>query len=76
MPLISVIVCSKQDHSWDDHERNIKKTVMESHEYIRIDNRFNAHSLCSAYNEGVSKALGEILVFVDGGCCRGVIEIK
>ena len=46
------------------HERNVKKTINTPHEYIRIDNRSNSHSLCSAYNEGVSKSRGDILVFV------------
>lgn len=62
--MISVIVCSRQDPSWDDHERNIAATVGTAYEYLRIDNRDNAHGICSAYNEGVMRAQGDILVFV------------
>ncbi len=62
--MISLIVCSIKDPSWNDHERNIKATIGVDYEYIRIDNRDNRHCICSAYNEGVSRAQGDILVFV------------
>jgi glycosyltransferase involved in cell wall biosynthesis len=62
--MISVIVCSKTDPDWLDHQRNIKGTIGTAYEYIRIDNRDNTYGLCSAYNEGVHRAKGDILVFV------------
>jgi len=61
---ISVIVCSKQAPEWDLHKRNIDKTVEYDYEYIRIDNRSNNFGLCGAYNHGVAKSQGDILVFV------------
>jgi glycosyltransferase involved in cell wall biosynthesis len=62
--MISIIVCSRTDPSFDLHSRNIAKTIGTMHEYIKIDNRTNAFNLCSAYNEGVKNASGDILVFV------------
>lgn len=47
------------------HQRNIEKTVGDTPcEYIRIDNQDNRHSLGAAYNEGVARASGDILVFM------------
>lgn len=62
--MISVIVCSRHDPSWEIHSSHIESTVGTDFEYIRIDNRDNSHSLCSAYNLGVRKAIGDIVVFV------------
>jgi GT2 family glycosyltransferase len=62
--MISVIVCSRRDPSWDIHERNIRKTIGAPFEYIRIDNRNNSYGICAAYNKGVKHATGEILVFM------------
>ena len=62
--MISVIVCSRKDPSWDMHERNVKKTVGTQFEYLRIDNSTNTYGLCAAYNEGIRHASGDILVFV------------
>ena len=62
--MISVIVCSKNSPQWDRHERNVKKTIGSDYEYVRIDNTANPYGICAAYNEGVSRAKGEALVFV------------
>ena len=62
--MISVIVCSRQPSAWDLHQRNVEKTVGCDHEYIRIDNTANAYGICSAYNNGVERARGDIFVFV------------
>jgi glycosyltransferase involved in cell wall biosynthesis len=62
--MISVIVCSRQPHSWDFHERNVSKTIGCEYEYVRIDNTANAYGICAAYNHGVSLAKGDIFVFV------------
>jgi hypothetical protein len=64
MPLVSVIVCSRRDPAWTVHERNVAKTAGSAHEYLRIDNRGGHYSLCAAYNRGVDRAQGEILVFI------------
>lgn len=62
--MISVIVCSREDPSRDTHRRNIEKTIGCEFEYVRIDNRSNRYGICSAYNRGVDKSSGEIMVFV------------
>ncbi|HEX2957734.1 MAG TPA: glycosyltransferase [Chitinispirillaceae bacterium] len=62
--MISIITCSQKDPSWDIHVRNIRKTAGVEIEYVRIDNRTNRYNICSAYNEGVKRANGDILVFM------------
>ncbi|MBN2037181.1 MAG: hypothetical protein JW768_10600 [Chitinispirillaceae bacterium] len=62
--MVSVIVCSKQDPAWTLHERNIQKTASGEAEYLRIDNRSGASGICAAYNRGLSRARGDILVFM------------
>jgi hypothetical protein len=62
--MLSVIVCSAKDPAWTVHERNISKTIGTSFEYCRIDNRGKTTGICAAYNKGVNRAAGDILVFV------------
>jgi len=62
--MISVIVCSIQSPQWSHHERNVDKTIGSDYEYIRIDNRENGYGICGAYNRGVTRSAGNILVFV------------
>jgi GT2 family glycosyltransferase len=66
--MISVIVCSRQPSTWDLHSRNIAKTIGCDYEYVRIDNTANIYGICGAYNEGVRRATGDILVFVHEDC--------
>jgi GT2 family glycosyltransferase len=63
-PDISVIVCSREPPQWDVHEQNVARTVGLSHEYLRIHNQSGQYGICGAYNEGVKRATGSILVFV------------
>jgi glycosyltransferase involved in cell wall biosynthesis len=62
--MISIIVCSRLEPKNDLHKRNISKTIGTEFEYIRIDNRDNRYNICAAYNEGVKRSSGDILVFV------------
>ncbi len=62
--MISVIVCSRQGPEWTRHQKHVADTIGCDHEYVRIDNRGNQYGICAAYNEGVRKASGDILVFV------------
>ena len=62
--MINIIVCSTKDSAYKIHRRHIAETVGCDYEYIRIDNSENKYSLCAAYNEGVKKATGDILVFL------------
>lgn len=62
--MISVIVCSNKEPSWDIHRKHVAKTVGCEHKYIRIDNFGKGMGICGAHNDGVDKASGDILVFV------------
>lgn len=62
--MISVIVCSRNPPENTLHCRNVFKTVGTDHEYIPLDNRQNRYGICAAYNEGVKRSRGDILVFV------------
>jgi GT2 family glycosyltransferase len=62
--MISIIVCSKKEPAWTIHERNALKTVGATSEYLRMDNRAKKSGICAAYNSGVARARGELLVFV------------
>ncbi len=63
-PLVSIIVCSRKAEQDPRHARNIGKTIECPFEYIHIDNHAGRYGLASAYNEGASRARGEIAVFV------------
>ncbi len=62
--MLSVITCSRNERLRQYHLGNIRKTIGTSYEHICIDNSVNSYGLCSAYNEGVSRAQGDICVFV------------
>jgi GT2 family glycosyltransferase len=62
--MVSVIVCSRQPHAWDMHQRNVVKTIGVDYEYVRIDNTAGAYGICGAYNKGITQARGDIFVFV------------
>ena len=63
-PIVSVIVCSRRPPEMTDHEENVATTVGAPHEYVRVDNRDGRLGICAAYNLGVERAAGEVLVFV------------
>ena len=65
--MISVIVCSRHGPTPAPgalHERNVKKTALGAVDYVCIDNSDGRRGICAAYNAGVEKAGGEILVFM------------
>ncbi|MDD5672588.1 MAG: glycosyltransferase [Chitinivibrionales bacterium] len=66
--MISVIVCSRKEPSWDIHKRNVARTIGADFEYVRIDNSQNKFGICAAYNLGVAQSRGDILVFVHEDC--------
>lgn len=61
--MISIIVCSGKESSYKTHCYHVSTTIGCKHEYIRIDNSDNKYGICAAYNIGVDKASGDILVF-------------
>jgi GT2 family glycosyltransferase len=62
--VISVIVCSAQNSTWNIHEKHIGRTIGCPHEYVRIDNAKGTLGIGAAYNLGVERASGDIFVFV------------
>lgn len=62
--MISVIVCTRNPHENAKHKLNVSDTIGTDFEYIMIDNSENIYNLCSAYNEGIKRAKGNIFVFV------------
>jgi len=64
-PSISVVVCTRKPPDDTLHQRNVQKTIGGvTLEYIAIDNRANRFGLGAAYNEGVRRATGDILIFM------------
>jgi hypothetical protein len=61
--MISIIVCSVDDILFATFSASVKATIGIAFEIIRIDNRKNEFSICSAYNEGAKRANYEILCF-------------
>ncbi len=61
--MISIVVCSVNEHYFLSLQQNIADTIGVPYEIIRIDNRNNAYSICSAYNEGAAKAIFELICF-------------
>jgi GT2 family glycosyltransferase len=73
-PQISIIVCSRKNTSDTVHQKNMRATIgAVPMEYIRIDNQDNRYGICAAYNEGVRRATGDVLVFAheDAFCMEG-----
>lgn len=62
--MISVIVCSKSDSLFSALSLNIAQTIGETYELIRVDNKLNKYSICSAYNYGSAKAHNPLVCFV------------
>jgi hypothetical protein len=62
--MISIIICSLNENHQENVLSSINDTVGCVHEIIVIDNRYNQHSIYTAYNLGASKAMFEILCFI------------
>ena len=82
--MISCIICSRQPDISNRLKENVAQTIGVEHELIIIDNSLNQYSIFSAYNEGVSRANGDILCFMHedilfhtnewGGCVENIFE--
>jgi len=62
--MVSIITCSRKQDISHELKNNIVKTIGVEYELIVIDNSKNKYSIFSAYNEGVSRAKGNILCFM------------
>lgn len=64
MECISIIICSRKQTINSDLSENIKTTIGFNYELIIIDNSTNQYSIFEAYNIGIKKSIGELLVFL------------
>lgn len=62
--MLSVIVCSRDPSLCARLQSNVAGTVGIAHEFIRIENGDNRYGICAAYNDGIRRARGELLLFV------------
>lgn len=62
--MISLIICSTKKKTPQWLVENIEQTIGAEYEIIHIDNSENRFNMCSAYNEGVLRAKGEVLCFM------------
>lgn len=62
--MLSLIICSRAPRISCELEKNITQTIGCEFELVVIDNSQNRHSIFSAYNEGVKRALGDVLCFM------------
>jgi len=61
--MISVITCSKNPIAQSIQERNVQKTIGTECEYLLLDAK-NYGGTAAAYNQAVTQAKGDILVFI------------
>ena len=61
--MISIIICSRTKQLPKALFDNIDNTIGCAYELITIDNSTGKHSIFSAYNEGVRRSNGDILLF-------------
>lgn len=62
--MLSLIICSRNDSISKQLGENLIKTILSDYELIVIDNSSNQLSIFEAYNEGIKRSKGEILVFL------------
>ena len=62
--MISIIICSRTPKLSPELENNIQYTIGVEYELITVANHNNHYSIFKVYNEGVSKAKGDILCFM------------
>ncbi len=62
--MISIIICSRTADISDELKQNIATTIGCEYELCVIDNSRNEYSIFTAYNEGVRRAMGDILCFM------------
>jgi len=62
--LISIIVCSIEEHLFNRFSESLAKTIGVDYELIRIENQKEKLPIAKAYNKGASQASFDFLVFV------------
>lgn len=62
--MLSIIICSRLSDIPAQLRQNIAETVGCDYELIVVDNSDNQYNIFQAYNNGVSRARGEVLCFM------------
>jgi hypothetical protein len=62
--MLSLIICSRNVSISKKLDENIKETILVDYELIIIDNSSNRLSIFEAYNIGIERSKGEVLVFL------------
>ena len=62
--MISIVICSRQSDIPPENRRNIETTIGCEHEIIVIDNSANRYNIFQAYNKGVERSKGDILLLL------------
>lgn len=62
--MLSLIVCSRTNDISNELKENVSTTIGCDYEWVVINNSQNQYSIFSAYNEGVSRAKGDVLCFM------------
>jgi GT2 family glycosyltransferase len=62
--MISVVICSRDLQAYDLVSQNLRRTVGNTPlEIIRIDNSESKMGICEAYNLGIERAKGSVIIF-------------
>lgn len=61
--MISIIICSRKADIDEALKQNIAQTIGCEYELCVIDNSHNDYNIFTAYNEGVRRAKGDLLLF-------------
>ncbi|MFW5960183.1 MAG: glycosyltransferase [Chitinivibrionales bacterium] len=62
--MISVVVCSRYKQGLGTHQSHVMEASGVECSYIPVDNSENRFSITEAYNIGIEKAQGDIIVFM------------
>ena len=62
--MLSIIICSRQSDIPLKLKQSIAKTIGCDYELVVIDNSKNQYNIFQAYNQGVARAIGEVLCFM------------
>src|SRR5690554_6108020 len=62
--MLSIIICSRNFKISEKLEKNIRETISVSFEFVIINNEKKELSIFEAYNQGIAKSKGDILVFL------------
>ena len=62
--MISIIICSRNSDISPESRHNITSTIGCEHEIIVVDNCANRYNIFQAYNIGVERCKGDVLLFL------------